>query len=237
MNEPLDTTVKDRRASRQQSAQALLLPELRGHRAAWAGVESAEPMLRGCDQRGMLERLAAKGVRHLIVPLNGPSEDSCLFARKHVEAGAHTPLGRAALYDLERRDEGFFTRLKFLLEAAGSTGIMVGLSLFDASPGGAAGPFRRGGNIQGLEMADAFAAKSDERWRAILGGAADWVCSAARGFRGVWIHIFRHAPDKPGALERALCARVAETLGRHGEDLSPIRLGPWIAPRWHGSAS
>jgi hypothetical protein len=104
MSESLDTTLKDRRNVRASAAAPLALPELRGKRVAWAGVESAEPLWRGCDQRELLERLAADGIRHLIVPLNGPSEDSCIFARKHVDAGALP--GGGALYDLERRDEG-----------------------------------------------------------------------------------------------------------------------------------
>ncbi len=228
MSDPIDSTLKDRRAVRTLATLPLLLPEVRGSNAAWAGVQTVEPMQRGCDQRGMMDRLAAKGVRHLVVPLNGPSEDSCLFARKHIiESGG----AGGALYDLERRDEGAFTRLKFLLEAAASSGLMIGLSLFDASSGDAAGPFRKGGNIQGLSVSAASTGQADECLLATLSTVADWVCSAARGFRGLWIEIFRNASGAPSALERVLCARVAETLARHGEDLSPARLGPWIAAR------
>ncbi|HLX63053.1 MAG TPA: hypothetical protein VKX17_17415 [Planctomycetota bacterium] len=242
MSEFLDLALKDRRNVRALTTAPLLLPELRGKRIAWAGVESAEPLQRGCDQSELLERLAADGIRHLIVPLNSGSEDSCIFARKHVDP-ATVPGG--ALYDLERRDEGAFTRLKFLLEAAGATGVMVGLSLFDAEPG-AAGPFSRGANLQGLTLSHESDARSAgtagvqpargihdsaDRLRAILIAAANWVCSAARGFQGVWIEPLRNARGQPGDLERALGGSVAETLARHREDLSPIRLGPWVALR------
>src|SRR5947207_5441545 len=111
---------------RASPATPLLLPELRGRRAAWSGVESSEPLLRGCDQREFLERLAGAGIRHVIVPLNGAAEDTCIFARRHIESGSPSS-GGAVLYDLERRDEGAFTRLKFLLETAGSTGVLIGL--------------------------------------------------------------------------------------------------------------
>ena len=231
MSDPLDSTLKDRRAARTAAALPPLLPEIGGNKAAWAGVETAEPLQRGCDQRGMLDRLASKGVRHLILPLNGPSEDSCLFARKHVDVQTGSKPAGIALYDLDRRDEGAFTRLKFMLEAARSAGMLIGLSLFDASPDDAAGPFRKGGNIQGATLAKASAGHADERLLATLSGVTDWVCSAARGFRGLWIEIFRNANGAPSALERLLSARVAETLARHGEDLSPARLGPWIVPR------
>lgn len=227
----LDLTVKDRHAARLAATLPVLLPEIGGSKAAWAGVETDEPMQRGCDQRGLMDRLAAKGVRHVIVPLNGASEDSCLFARKHVDGSISDKAGSVAVYDLERRDEGTFTRLKFMLEAARSAGMMIGLSLFDASSEATAGPFRTGGNSQKLSLATAPEPKMDERLLKTLGSATDWICSAARGFRGVWIEIVRNAPGEPGALERLLSARVAETFSRYGEDLSPLRLGPWIASR------
>lgn len=231
ITEELDDTVKDRRSAKASSALPNLLPFVGGSFAAWSGVETEEPMLRGCDQRGLLDRLAAKGIRHLVVPLNGASEDACLFARKHLDAGAVVKAGSIALYDLERRDEGAFTRLKFLLETARSAGIMMGLSLFDAAPDLAAGPFRKGGNLQGLSLANSSTTQANEKLLASLGGVVDWVCSAARGFRGLWIEVVRNASGPVSAIEKLLSARVAETLAKHGEDLSPVRLGPWLAPR------
>ncbi|MEI6232606.1 MAG: hypothetical protein WCT04_06115 [Planctomycetota bacterium] len=230
-NEHLDLTIKDRSASRTPAALPVLLPELAGSKAAWAGVETAELLQRGCDQRGLLDRLAAKGIRHVIVPLNGASEDSCLFARKHVDLGLSNTPAPITLYDLAHRDEGAFTRLKFMLEAARSSGLLIGLSLFDASPSVTSGPFRKGGNIQGATLAAAPSSPVDEKLFATLGSVVDWICSAVRGFRGLWIDVFRNASGTPSALERLLCARVAETLARHGDDLSPARLGPWIAVR------
>ena len=64
------------------------LIELHGQHIALPGVSSTEVLLRGCDQRQWLKRLAAMGVRHLVVPLNGPEEDSCLYARRHPTWGA-----------------------------------------------------------------------------------------------------------------------------------------------------
>jgi len=118
--------------------------ELQGHRIGLPGVSSPEPLLRGCDQQQWLEHLVALGIRHLVVPLNGPDEDACLYARRHLVPGLdasgadtqaasrrRTPKDASgAVYDLTRRDEGICARLQFLLDAAAKTGVLVGLSLF-----------------------------------------------------------------------------------------------------------
>jgi hypothetical protein len=161
------------------------------------------------------------------LPLNGSAEDSCIFARRRVDKPGMPP--GAILYDLERRDEGAFTRLKFLLEAASSTGMIVGLSLFDAAPE-SGGPFSASANLQGVSLNEA-APRQTERLLDILNQAVDWICSAARGFQGVWIEVFRNAHGEPSTKERSLCARVAQTFSRYREDLSPERLGPWVAVR------
>ncbi|MCY3023491.1 MAG: hypothetical protein NTW87_31310, partial [Planctomycetota bacterium] len=87
------------------SVQALRpsLIELHGYRIALAGVASCEPLMRGCDQQVWLEQLVRLGIRHLVLPLNGPEEDTCLYARRH-PAGADA--GSSTIYDLGRRDEG-----------------------------------------------------------------------------------------------------------------------------------
>ena len=56
---------------------------LKGHRVPLPAGSSYEPMMRGCNQRALFEELVKTGLRHLVVPLNGPHEDTCLFARRH----------------------------------------------------------------------------------------------------------------------------------------------------------
>ena len=57
---------------------------------------------------------------------------------------------------------------------------------------------------------------------------ADSICSSVRGCRGVWVEPFRGSA-RGSPLDWALSRRIAETLARHGEDLSPLRQGPWVA--------
>jgi hypothetical protein len=51
MSEPFDANLKERRSMRSTGAVPDALPEIRGKHASWAGVESCEPLMRGCDQR------------------------------------------------------------------------------------------------------------------------------------------------------------------------------------------
>ena len=232
-NEPLNAGVKQRHSINEPVTVRPRMLELRGHRISWVGIESNEVLQRGCDQSAWLERLAKDGIRHVLVPLNGSSEDSCMFARKHViQAGHESPL-----YDLEHRDEGFFTRLKFLIEAATDSGVLLGLSLFDAHPRLAHGPLHVDANVQTLSLDEANSGPSYARLSTILSSAADWACSAVRASQGVYIQVFRNARGEPAALERALAARIAATFSHQGEDLSPERLGPWVAVRHAGAAA
>lgn len=210
-NEPIDAAVKERRSQRLNAATRAL--ELRGKKVSWVGLESPEPLRRGCDHSAWFEKLASDGVRHVLVPLNGETEDSCLFARRHVAGGR-------ALYDLEHRDEGFFTRLKFMLEAVADTGVLLGLSLFDAR----AGLLSVGGNVQGLSLDSA-------RMRELLETAAGWVCSIVRGSPGVYLEVFRNAGADVSETEREVVQKIAEAFSKQGEDLSPERLGPWVVMR------
>ncbi len=209
-NEPIDAAVKERRSQRIQAATRAL--ELRGKKVSWVGIESPEPLRRGCDHSAWFEKLASDGVRHVLVPLNGETEDSCLFARRHVAGGR-------ALYDLEHRDEGFFTRLKFMFEAVAETGVLLGLSLFDARKG----LLNEGGNVQGLPL-------DSPRMKELLETAAGWVCSVVRGSPGVYVEVFRNAGGVSD-VERAVAQKIAEVFSKQGEDLSPERLGPWVVMR------
>src|SRR5476649_402951 len=102
--DPVETNPRDRR-QRPSPWHARLLPEVNGTRISWAGLISHEPMLRGCDQRAWFERHAKDALRHIVVPLNGTHEDTCLFARRRQEpASAKQPA--SVVYDLEHRDEG-----------------------------------------------------------------------------------------------------------------------------------
>lgn len=209
-NEPIDAAVKERRSQRHAATRAL---ELRGKKISWVGLESHEPMRRGSDQSAWFDKLATDGIRHVLVPLNGENEDACLFARRHVAGGR-------ALYDLEHRDEGFFTRLKFMLEAVAETGVLLGLSLFDAR----GGLLTENGNVQGLAL-------NSPRMKALLESAAGWVCSVVRGAPGIYIEVFRNGNSATAELERALIQSIAEIFSKQGEDLSPERLGPWVVVR------
>ena len=226
-NEPINAGVKQRHSINEPVAARPRMLVLRGHRISWVGIESNEALQRGCDQSAWLERLAQEGIRHVLVPLNGASEDACMFARKHViQAGHESPL-----YDLEHRDEGFFTRLKFLMEAAAETGVLLGLSLFDAQAGAGHGPMRGDANVQGLSLEEEKTSAEDARRAAILSHAAEWVCSAVRASRGVYVQVLRNTCGEPGPLERALSGRIARIFSQQGEDLSPERLGPWVVER------
>gem|GEM_PF-2015139 len=223
--------------------------ELRAHRVALPGVLSLEPLVRGCDQREWLERLIMQGIRHLILPLNCSAEDTCVFARSHP-----TESGGAALYDLNHRDEGFFSRLQFLFESADATGVLIGLSLFSADSG-QDGPLKKSGNAQGISLKDSLASErvADEP-SAILQEpivapmllATEWISAAMRGRPGVWAEIFRREPSKPkrltrerrvaaererqatDRLEEHLAVRLAGSLTKPGEDPVKARMGPWV---------
>jgi hypothetical protein len=212
-----------------------------GQRIPLAGVSSCEPLLRGCDQRAWLAELARMGIRHLVVALNGAAEDSCLFARRHPEHAAAADAPEAALYDLDRRDEGVFARLQFLFEAAASLDMLVGLSLFDVSPCAPAGPLRRESNIQGLslaELADASAVRAADLRQRLL-ASADWIGAELRGRQTVWVEIFRGGDDllaQPdgvrnalGQLENDLARRLATALAKPAKDGPVAPCGPWVA--------
>ncbi|HEY3324875.1 MAG TPA: hypothetical protein VGP72_30765 [Planctomycetota bacterium] len=219
------------------------LIELRDHRIAFPGVACDEPLLRGCNQRDWLEQLASLGIRHLIVPLNGAHEDACLFARRHpAEPASASSSMQPVLYDLEHRDEGVFVRLQFLIEAAEQIGILVGLSLFDATS--QSGPLRREANEQAVALEDMLTVRARtrkgttvirarnlkrEKVLGAMNAAVDWVGPVLRGHRGVWASIFRGkllgAPD--GALESDLIRRMAGQL-RRADDAQDKPAGPWI---------
>lgn len=221
--------------------------EVHGHRIGLPGVASPEPLLRGCDQRGWLERLVALGIRHLVVPLNGSDEDTCLYARRHPA----TPGG--VVYDLERRDEGVCARLQFLLDAAAKAGVMVGFSLFDPRLPEDAGPFARQSNSQHVCWRDLCRARleaprhsrrrtsslrrragSDLRLEDRLAAAVDWMAAELRARTAVWVQVFRqghgNASSEPlRRLEDRLARRLAAALALPGEDPAKARLGPWLA--------
>ena len=81
------------------------LISLQGHRVPLPGASSYEPMLRGCNQVEWLEQLVRMGLRHLIVPLNGPEEDTCLFARRHpgwaIRSGESTIMPKIEIPDTD----------------------------------------------------------------------------------------------------------------------------------------
>ena len=215
------------------------LIELCGHRIALPGVLSHEPLLRGCNQHAWLERLVGLGIRHLIVPVNGREEDTCLYARRHPNRPPGTSGQASAVYDLERRDEGFFARLKFLLDAAGEIGVMIGLSLFSVTSAAMAGPLRQGANLQGLSFenvlhaTDRQATTEKDNLEASLNIAVDWIATEVRGRPAVWIEIFRGLAPVEGSLlnqsEKRLALRIATVLGRSSVDSKKAQGGPWVA--------
>lgn len=234
------------------------LIELRAHRIALPGIASQEPLQRGCNQRDWLERMAALGIRHLVVPLNGTDEDSCLYARRHPSSTSAEVGMTPTVYDLAHRDEGFFARLQFLMQAADQIGILLGLSLFHAASTRNAGPFYRKANEQGVSFDDVSMpplaidekksggkrrrhVSSLQKLEASLHSAVDWLAAELRGRQGVWVEVFRGQPDvlnyqppptsiEPLAqLEQSLCKRMAAALIRPGEDEEKTRLGPWLA--------
>lgn len=237
------------------------LISLRGHKIALPGVSSLEPLMRGCNQREWLERLVLAGIRHLVVPLNGRDEDGCLYARRHPQSttmplaqGGEPPKSNASvLYDLKSRDEGFFARLQFLLDTADSLGVMIGLSLFNATasplPGG---PFGTGANIQGLTLVQSGGARQKqfnekslphglEPMEEILYTALNWIAAEARGRPGVWMEIFRGDAGLDSsiqALEQKLTRRLATVLARPAQSGKKPQAGPWIVSspgaNWHG---
>lgn len=245
-------------------ATRLSLIELKGHRVPLPAASSHEPMLRGCNQKEWLEKLVKLGLRHLIVPLNGPEEDTCLYARRHprwaLEARESGELQAAivptegtipprpkkkksstqsVLYDLEHRDEGFFSRLQFLLTAAENIGVVIGFSLFSGWPVPSAGPFRRTANIQGLAIDDAHHGpeKHEENYKKIetaLNACVDWIAAELRGRPAVWVQIFRGVSDGVekaaplSVIETSLARRMAAALARPGEDERKARSGPWL---------
>lgn len=218
------------------------LIELRGHRIALPGVVSPEPLLRGCNQREWLDRLLELGIRHLVVPLNGAEEDTCLFARRHPRwdftPGPEDaePACRASqvLYDLAHRDEGVFTRLQFLLDAADTLGVMVGLSLFSLGQSAQAGPLRPHGNLQSISLSGDDTGKPIAEIEATLAGAADWIAAEVRGRTAVWVEIFRERELPRNALlkrlEKSLSRRIGEALGKPGDDAKKRQGGPWVLP-------
>lgn len=216
--------------------------ELRGRRVSWVGIESNEPLRRGCDQTAWLDKLDDAGIRHVLVPLNADSEDTCVFARRHLDA---TGTARNAFYDLEHRDEGFFTRLKFLLEASADAGVLLGFSLFDAGEMGSHNPLAPDANVQHLSLRDDVVPANAERLKKIIETAAGWVSSAVRGSAGVYIEIFRNATPNQNAgwkpppqlelIEHAAAKQIAESFARHAEDLSPDRPGPWVLHHFSGA--
>jgi hypothetical protein len=244
------------------------LINLQGHRVPLPGASSFEPMLRGCNQREWLDELVRMGLRHLIVPLNGPEEDTCLFARRHpgwastaslpkldlnepkpdeLPTRPAKPKARTSevLYDLQHRDEGTFTRLQFLLNAAESIGVMVGFTLFNAWPATEPGPLHRGGNVQGIALEDlekpGQKQPSGERLESLekaLAPCVDWIAAEIRGRSTVWVQIFRGLPDVDPGLENAfdplrkietnLTRKLAAALSRPGENQAKARSGPWV---------
>jgi len=236
--------------------------ELRGHRIALPAVTSAEPLIRGCDQREWLERLAVLGIRHLVVPLNGPEEDTCLYARRHPAPPA--PERAGVVYDLARRDEGVFARLQFLLDAADQVGVLVGFSLFNPSLAQTPAPFARDANEQNVSWDDAWGGGVGQgrasrrssttairrritlqsRVDQALGAAVDWMAAELRGRTAAWLQVFRGArrggetAERLRLLEERLVRRLAEALARPGEDATKARLGPWVvgppAFNWDG---
>ena len=223
MLDPIETNPRDRR-QRPSPWHARLLPEVNGKRISWAGLISSDPMVRGCDQGAWFQRHAKEALRHIVIPLNGTHEDTCLFARRRQEAapGKRTS---GIVYDLEHRDEGALTRLKYLLEAARAAGVMVGLSLFPGESDAAGTPLHSSCNTQHLGLNS----DNSARLATALQQAADSVSSAVRGCKGVWIEPFRGVSARGTELDRALARRIAETLAKHGEDLAPLPLGPWVA--------
>lgn len=242
------------------------LIELRGHRIALPAVSSHEPLLRGCNQREWLERLVALGIRHLVVPLNGSEEDACLYARRHpspAEAQPASGRSRDVIYDLNHRDEGVFARLQFLLRAADSIGVLVGLSLFNVSALSAT-PFQKEANEQKVSfdvlnkmalgsgtlrrktsLLKKQAARREDLERSLI-SAVDWIGAEVRGRQGVWVELFRNLSGpqpEPAAplkqLESQLIRRMAAALSRAGESDKKSRTGPWfVVPEefdWSGT--
>jgi hypothetical protein len=221
------------------------LIELRGHRVPLPGVSSYEPLLRGCDQREWLEKLTAMGIRHLVVLLNSREEDTCLFARRHPvwDPGSAAVPSRqradnTAFYDLQRRDEGVFTRLRFLLDEAEKAGVLTGLSLINIAPSAGAGPFRREASAQGVSLAGISGSvdvdeASLEKLESAFNNAIDWVGAEVRRRRAVWLEPFRgQGPRTHPALrllEARLTRRLAQILTRGGEDQHKAGQGPWVA--------
>jgi hypothetical protein len=169
------------------------------------------------------------------VTLNGPEEDSCVFTRLHPESGP----SHSTLYDLDRRDEGFFTRLQFLLDAAEPLGVLVGLSLFDISA--IDGPLVAEANVQGLALAPlgrqrAQAEGAVEALRRRLMTAVDWIATELRRRRLVWVEVFRGEeaalwrPDGSrtalGLLEAELSQRLSHRVRQPNEDPTA---SPWVA--------
>ena len=252
---------------------------LKGHRVPLPAGLCFEPMMRGSNQRDLLDQLVKTGMRHLVVPLNGPHEDTCLFARRHpgwdVKSGdsavalppvfaesdaAALPALPAlpapkkkkkkkqneVLYDLEHRDEGAFTRLKFLLDAAEGAGVMLGFTLFSAWPGSTGLPLSRGANVQGISLDDALnpppkadAAELLSKLEAVMRPTVDWIAAEVRGRAAVWVQIFRGLPDDPGGddanamhallgLEQNLSKRLLTAFVKPGEDAARAKKGPWV---------
>lgn len=221
--------------------------ELQGHRIGLPGVSSTEPLVRGCDQQQWLEHLVALGVRHLVVPLNGPDEDVCLYARRHPASG---PSPGGAVYDLTRRDEGIFARLQFLLDAAEKAGVLIGLSLFDPGWPQQSGPLASLDNDSAALLGNAPRVEHAHRrhlrrsttairrrasaLEAALAHAVEWMAAELRGRTAVWLQVFRGGGNarKCGnplsRLEDGLAMQVAAALMRPGEEAGKARLGPWL---------
>jgi len=189
--------------------------EIGGHRVALPGIASAEPLMRGCNQRDWLEKLTALGIRHLVIPLNDGVEDACVFARRHPASSESESNKSGVLYDLAHRDEGVFARLHFLFEAAEQIGVLIGISLFNAQGLRSPGPFQRETNEQGVCFDDLLKgatatesallrsvkkknatvirkrAAQRDKMQAALTSAVDWVAASVRGRRGVWVEVCR----------------------------------------------
>jgi hypothetical protein len=200
--------------------------EIGGHRVALPGIASAEPLMRGCNQRDWLEKLTALGIRHLVIPLNNGVEDACVFARRHPASSESETNKSGVLYDLAHKDEGVFARLHFLFEAAEQIGVLIGLSMFNAQASRMSGPFQSHCNEQGVSFDDLLKgatatesalmrsvekknatqirrrAMQRDKMQAALNSAVDWMGAAVRGRQGVWVEVCRGGgtdPDLPPA--------------------------------------
>lgn len=232
-------------------AQRTDLIELAGARVALPGIVSTEPILRGCDQRAWFGRLVEAGIRHVLIPLNGANEDTCLFARRHPQS-EDDPNATRVLYDLEHRDEGIFARIQFLIETARSAGVLVGFSLFPLDC--TEGPLAAEANVQGVGLSlksATFAvtprtskrvtatikkpASSVERLESVLTPALNWMAAELRGQRGTWVELFSGTdmtalPPLHRELLHVLTVRLARGLFRSAKDLSSPTRGPWLVP-------